>query len=76
MDEFWEDYPWSGPKKTGQGLLIILLTCGLFWGSAAGCVGYAIGRHQETAAIKRACDMMISYGWEISQTECVKGLRP
>ena len=63
-------------KRPGIGLLLIVVSAALFWGSAAGCVGYAYARHNETQAIKSACQELITYGWNVSIRECVKDLRP
>ena len=63
-------------RNPGLGLLLMLLTSAIFWGSVASCAGYMIRSHQENAAIRLACEKLLEYGWEVSMDECVKELRP
>jgi len=73
---YQNSYPGPERRRPGIGLLIVLITSFLFWGSALSGVLYVQHRHQETKAIELACEKMVEYGWKISPRECIKELRP
>lgn len=73
---YWNSYPGPERRRPGIGLMIVLITCFLFWGSVALFVTYSIDRHQETKAIEMACEKMIEYGWAIRLSDCIEELRP